>query len=119
MSSTLTEGLGREQDSTCRFRSTFLHLYSTPVLYIYMFDSSILEHRDSIGKIKYRQIDNRYNFIEEVADSSTASASGLVVKSIVAIDGPRVRFAAGALRLFFFFCIPQIRIEITYYSTTS
>ena len=28
--------------------------------------------------------------------------SGLVVKSIVAIDGPRVRFAAGAIETFFF-----------------
>ena len=32
----------------------------------------------------------------------TKSASGLVVKSIVAIDGPRVRFAAGAILLHFF-----------------
>ena len=29
--------------------------------------------------------------------------SGLVVKSIVAIDGPRVRFAASAVKIFFLF----------------
>ena len=40
--------------------------------------------------------------------SNTKSASGLVVKSIVAIDGPRVRFAAGAF-LFLFFSLIRLR----------
>ena len=42
--------------------------------------------------------------------NNTKSASGLVVKSIVAIDGPRVRFAAGANLLHFFsrsVCAPE------------
>jgi hypothetical protein len=34
---------------------------------------------------------------------SQVGISGLVVKSIVAIDGPRVRFAANATSLFYFF----------------
>ena len=38
------------------------------------------------------------------------SASGLVVKSIVAIDGPRVRFAAGAMRIIFLqFCARPLK----------
>ena len=44
-------------------------------------------------------------FIKDIAPlsyQSNHSASGLVVKSIVAIDGPRVRFAAGAKILLFF-----------------
>ena len=36
---------------------------------------------------------------------TSLSASGLVVKSIVAIDGPRVRFAAGAILFLFFFFV--------------
>ena len=35
--------------------------------------------------------------LKSFINTTTQSASGLVVKSIVAIDGPRVRFAAGAI----------------------
>jgi len=42
-----------------------------------------------------------YVALDTAANRSKISASGLVVKSNVAIVGPRVRFTAGA---FFFFC---------------
>ncbi|KAI0111644.1 hypothetical protein F4814DRAFT_362405 [Daldinia grandis] len=44
--------------------------------------------------------------VEISSRSNPMSISGLVVKSIVAIDGPRVRFAADAA---LHFCCPSVR----------
>ena len=45
------------------------------------------------------------------SQAKQTSVSGLVVKSIVAIDGPRVRFAADAMS-FFFFLLPFVCVEM-------
>jgi hypothetical protein len=44
-----------------------------------------------------RQNDAGYEYIRQKENLNSISTSGLVVKSIVAIDGPRVRFAASAI----------------------
>jgi len=46
---------------------------------------------------------NSYGDSAPISQQFSYSVSGLVVKSIVAIDGPRVRFAADASQLSFVF----------------
>ena len=48
----------------------------------------------------------------QICDTVASSTSGLVVKSDVAIVGPRVRFSAGAL-----FCLLLVRHQYIEYGT--
>ncbi len=51
---------------------------------------------------------------EPILHLTRNSVSGLVVKSIVAIDGPRVRFAADAFFFFFFVGVNYIACDALY-----
>ena len=66
--------------------------------------SSKAEARGDAGK----RVDE--TTIQDKTFNNTKSASGLVVKSIVAIDGPRVRFAAGAILLSVFFRLHVLHV---------